>query len=63
MNVDSNKERLLCYSAGMLQAKLSNPNNTYTAENLIPSCIRAAQKLIDTIYNDVKLSEILKEKE
>lgn len=54
--INSEKERLLCYAAGILQAKLSNPNNGYTAENLIPSCIRAAQQLIDQVY-EVKENE------
>jgi hypothetical protein len=54
------KERLLCYAAGILGSTLANPGNIYPPENLIKQSIRAAQKLIDVIYDDAKLSEILK---
>lgn len=59
MKVNSEKERLLCYAAGILGAKLSNPGNIYNVEGLIPSCIYEANMLINSIYDDVKLNEIL----
>ena len=52
MKISNEKERLLCYAAGLLQAKLSNPNNTYSVEGLIPSCIREAKQLIEAVYED-----------
>lgn len=60
MKLSSDKERLLCYSAGILGSTLSNPGNVYTPEQLIKQSIRAAQKLIDVINDDMKLVEILK---
>lgn len=57
--VSNEKERLLCYTAGILQAKLANPGNIYTVEGLIPGCIYEANMLINTIYDDDKLKEIL----
>lgn len=56
----ADKERLLCYSAALLSSKLSNPNNVYTAEGLMHSCIKEAAQLIDNIFDDSKLTEILK---
>lgn len=59
-NTTASKERLLCYAAAILSSKLSNPNNTYTAEGLTPICIRQAANLIDSIFDEAKLKEILK---
>lgn len=59
--VDSKKERLLCYSAGILQALLSNPNNNSTSKALVPSSIATAAYLINSIYDDTKLNRILSE--
>lgn len=63
MKVNSEKERLICYAAGIMGSILANPGNIYNPSGLIPKCIRAAQLLIDTVYDDVKLAEILKEKD
>lgn len=63
MSIDSKKERLLCYASGIMGSILANPGNIYTPKGLAPRCIRAAQMLIDTIYNDELLTEILKEKD
>lgn len=60
--VDNEKERLLCYSAAILGAILANPNNNSTSAALIPTCIKSANKLITTIYDDNKLKEILESK-
>jgi len=57
---NSERERLLAYSAALLSSKLSNPNNTFTARGLVPSCIREAAYMIDCIFDDEKLKEILK---
>ena len=51
--VDNAKERLLCYSAGILGSMLAN--STATAEPSVPDylierSIKAAKKLIETIY-------------
>lgn len=56
MKIDNERERLLCYAAGLLQAKLGHPGNAYSAEGLIPGCIREAQLLIDAVY-EVKKDE------
>ncbi len=58
--IDSERERLLCYAAGIMGSTLSNPGNIYEPAALIPRSIRAAKMLIDTIYDDAKLKEILK---
>lgn len=60
--INSEKERLLCYSAGILGSTLANPNNTYTAEQLMKQSIRAAHKMIELIYNDNELNEVLNAK-
>jgi len=60
MKVNSERERILCYAAGIMQATLSNPNNVYTPEGLVGYAIKAASKLIETIYDDDKLEEALK---
>ena len=62
MLTNSERERLLCYSAGIMQATLSNPGNVYTPEGLISYSIKAAHKLIETIFDDQKLEEALKSK-
>lgn len=54
------KERLLEVATALLSGKLSNPTNTYTAEGLTPGCIKQAANLIDLIFDDSKLTEILK---
>jgi len=59
--VKSDRERLIAYASGIIGSTLSNPNNTYTAEQLMKSAIRSANKLIETIYDDTKLKEILNE--
>lgn len=60
MKVDSNKERLLCYAAGIIGSTLSNPNHTGGVQDwLIERSIRQANLLIETIYDDAKLKEIL----
>lgn len=59
-NSTADKERLLCYAAAILSSKLSNPNNTYTADGLAPICIKQAAHLIESIFDDSKLQEILK---
>jgi hypothetical protein len=51
--VDNAKERLLCYSAGILGAWLGNNTITATAEVddwMIKRAINAAKLLIETIY-------------
>jgi hypothetical protein len=58
--VKSDRERLIAYSAGILGSTLSNPGNIYSPEALIKRSIRAANKLITTVYDDAKLAEILK---
>jgi hypothetical protein len=63
MSISNEKERLLCYASGIMGSILANPGNIYTPKGLVPRCIRAAQNLIDTIYDDDKLAEILKEKD
>ena len=58
---NSEKERLLCYAGGILGSLLSSPGNIYPAENLIGTSIRAASKLINTIFDEKKLQEVLKD--
>lgn len=55
------KERLLCYSAGILGSMLSARNeNESTVHNwMVNRSIRAANKLINTIFDEEKLKEIL----
>jgi hypothetical protein len=60
LSVNSERERLLCYAAGIMGSILANPGNIYSAEGLTARCIRAANQLIETIYDDGKLEEILK---
>jgi hypothetical protein len=58
------KERLLCYSAGIIGSTLANPNhNVGLPDWLIKRSIRQANKLIDMIMDDDKLNAILSEKE
>lgn len=63
MKVNSEKERLICYAQGIMGSILANPGNIYTPKGLMPRCIRAANELIQTVYNDELLAEILKEKD
>lgn len=58
--IDAEKERLICYAHGIMCATLSNPGNVYTPEGLISYSLKAATKLIETVYDDQKLSEALK---
>lgn len=58
------KERLLCYAAGIIGSKLANPNYTGGVEDwLIRRSIRDANKLIQTIMDEEKLTEVLKPNE
>lgn len=61
IKVNPDAERLLAYSAGILGSILANPNNTYTAESLIGTSVRAASKLIDTIFNEESLRVVLEQ--
>ena len=61
MKVNSEKERLICYAAGIMGSILANPGNIYNPTGLLGRSIRAAQLLIDTVYDDEKLKEILNE--
>lgn len=58
----SEKERLLCYTAGILGSTIANPNygRTEVPEWLIHRSIKAAYKLIYTIMDESKLQEVLK---
>lgn len=60
MQLSNEKERLLCYAAGILGSTLANPGNVYPPSALIKQSIRAASELIETIYDDKKVQEILK---
>jgi len=62
MKVNSEKERLLCYSAGIFDAMLSNSVTTQfqTTDGLMRQSIRLANEMIHAIYDDEKLAEILK---
>lgn len=53
MKISSEAERVLCYAAGILQAKISNPGNIYSVEGLIPGCIKEAKLLIERVYKEV----------
>jgi len=60
----SEKERLLCYSCGIIGSTLSNPNhNVGVTDWLIERSIRQANKLINTIMDDDKLDAILNKPE
>jgi hypothetical protein len=48
--VNSEKERLLCYSAAILGSLLANENNKSTVKALIPSSIAGAKELIKQVY-------------
>lgn len=61
IKVKSDRERLIAYAAGIIGSTLSNGGNVYTAEQLMKPAIRAAHKLIETIYDDEKLKAILSE--
>jgi len=63
IKVNPDRERLLAYASGILGSTLSNPGNIYTAEQLIGTSIRTAQKLIDIIFDDKKLDEVLNAKQ
>lgn len=63
LKIDSRKERLLCYSSAIMGAILANPGNIYNPSGLLGRSIRAAQMLIETVYDDAKLAEILKVKD
>lgn len=55
------KELLLEVSVKILQAKLSNSITTQFSgnETLMRSSVKLAQTLIDTIFDDEKLNEVL----
>lgn len=55
------KELLLEVAVKILQAKLSNPITTQFSapETLMRSSVKLAQTLIDTIFDDEKLNEVL----
>ena len=56
------KERLLCYAAGLMGSTLANPNHTHGMSDwLVKRSIRQAHKLINSVFDDVKLAEILNE--
>lgn len=56
------KERLLCYAAGLLGSTLANPNHTTGISDwLVKRSIRKAAMLIDCVFDDAKLAEILNE--
>lgn len=59
MKVNSEKERLICYAAGIMGSILANPGNIYNPEGLLNRSIKAAQLLIDIVYDDEKLAKIL----
>lgn len=50
--VNSEKERLLCYTAAILSSLLANPNNKSTVKALIPSSIAGAKALIQQVYEN-----------
>lgn len=52
MKIDNEHERLLCYSAGLLTAILSNPNNLHSSDGLIPWSIKVAKQLIEAVYKE-----------
>lgn len=62
---NSERERLLAYSAGIIGSAMSNPH--YVAGGptdwLIKRSIRSAAQLIDMIFDDKKLLEILSEEQ
>jgi hypothetical protein len=58
------KERTLCYAAGIIGSTIANPNhNVGVPDWLLKRSIRQAVKLIDMIMDDDKLNAILSEKE
>ncbi len=61
--LSSEKERLLCYSAGILGSMLSarNENESTVHDWMVRRSIKAANKLISLIGDDVRLQEILNE--
>ena len=57
------RERLLCYAAGLIGSYMAGPQNTLglvVEPWMIKRAIRAANEMITIIYDDVKLAEILK---
>lgn len=59
----SERERLLCYAAGILGSTIANPNygQPDVQDWLINRSVRAANKLIGVIFDDAKLKEVLKD--
>lgn len=58
----NDKERLLCYAAGILGSTIANPNHHVGVPDwLIKRSIRQAAMLIDCVFDDVKLEGILNE--
>lgn len=62
MKMSSEKERLLCYAGGLFGSMMSNPSltNIYSSESLMWRALKDANRLIEIIYDDVQLTEILK---
>jgi hypothetical protein len=59
----SDKERLLCYAAGILGSTIANPlHDSGVPDWLLRRSIQQASKLIEYVFDDTKLSEILNEK-
>lgn len=48
--VNNAAERLLCYSAAILCAKVSQPGNPYSVKAQIAGSILEAQQLIEAVY-------------
>jgi len=63
MNINE-KERLLCYAAGIMGSTLANPNHhDGVTDWLIRRSIRKAHKLISVVMDETKLNEVLNEDE
>ena len=59
---DSSKERLLAYAAGILSSMVANPNHQpFVSDFDIKSSIRKASLLINCVFDDNVLMEILNE--
>lgn len=53
------KERLICYAGGILGSMVANPIRRQDWDVLRHQAIVQAQLLIDEVYDDEKLKEIL----
>lgn len=57
---NNEKERLLCYAAGIVGSTISNPNHhSGVPDWLIERSIRQAHKLINSVFDDDELKRIL----